>query len=256
MQARLVPARHGALWVAAGFRLFRANPPLLTALTLGYLSCVVIINLVPLLGPVLLPVLLPILTVVVANGCRAAEQGRAVSAFILGAGIRKQRDALIRLGGLHLIASLAVMLVSMLIEGGDLFSELPAGKLDEEEMVALFLRLLAVAAPILMAFWFAPLLTGWDGLPASKAVFFSAIAAYRNWRAFLTYALVLVGVGVVMPGLIIVLAGLIDASLASILSIVLRMLLIFVVAPALTASIYISYRDVFAPEDDYSGLGQ
>lgn len=250
MQARRLPARHGALWVAAGFRLFRSNPPLLTALTLGYLSCVIVINLVPLLGPVLLPVLLPMLTVVVANGCRAAEQGRAVNAIVLGAGIRKQREALIRLGGLHLIASLAVMIISMLIEGGDLFAELPTGKLDEEEMVALFLRLLAVAAPLLMAFWFAPLLTGWDGLPASKAVFFSAIAAYRNWRAFLAYGGVLVGIGVMVPGLLIVLAGLIDPSVASALSIVLRMLLIFVVAPALTASLYISYRDVFAPPPD------
>lgn len=250
MQARRIPARHGALWLVAGFRLFRTNPPLLTALTLGYLSAAVIINLVPYIGPLLLPILMPLLTVVVANGCRAAEQRRAVDGIVLGAGLRKQRDALIRLGGLHLLASLAVMVISEVVVGGDMFAELPAGRLSEEEMIGLFLRLLVIAAPFLMAFWFAPLLTGWDGVPALKAVFFSAVAAYRNWRAFLAYGTVLVAVGVVLPGLLLLLAAQADSPpLLAALSLTLRLALIFVVAPALTASLYISYRDVFAADE-------
>lgn len=251
MQARRLPARHGVLWLVAGFRLFRNNPPVLTALTLGYLSCVVIINLLPLLGPLLLPMLLPMLTVVVANGCRAAEQGRNITTAVLGVGVRRQRIALIRLGGLHLLASLTVLGLGMALNGG----QLPDPGMGDEEMVAMVLRLFVIAAPILMAFWFAPLLTGWDGMPALKALFFSAIASYRNWRAFIAYGLSVMVVGVVAPGLVLVIAGLVDSSLANTLSVILRMLLVFLVAPALTASIYISYRDVFAPDDDYSGLG-
>lgn len=247
MQARRLPARHGALWLVAGFRLFRSNPPLMTALTLGYWACVVIINLVPILGPVLLPILLPMLTVAVANGCRAAEQGRLLTGTALTIGLKKHRVALVRLGGLHLLGSLAILGVSLLFDNGDLFAGLAQGKLDEEQLVAFFLRLMAIAAPVLMVFWFAPLLAGWDSVPALKSVFFSAVASFRNWRAFAAYAATVAGIGVVLPGLILVLAGLINAGLASTLSVVLRMLLVFVLAPALTASLYISYRDVFSP---------
>jgi hypothetical protein len=248
MQARRLPARHGALWLVAGFRLLRANPPLLTALTLGYLSCVIVINIVPVLGPLLLPILLPMLTVVVANGCRAAEHGRAVTPAVLGVGVRSQRIPLIRLGGLHLLGSLAVLAISVGIEGGDLLGALPQPSLDDQEVLALFLRLMLIALPVLMAFWFAPLLTGWDNVPALKSLFFSAIASYRNWRAFAAYGLTVVIVGVAIPGGILILAGLIDESLTTVLSVVLRMALVFMLAPALTASLYISYRDVFAPE--------
>jgi hypothetical protein len=253
MQARRLPARHGALWLVAGFRLLRTNPPLLTALTLGYLSCVIIINIVPVLGPLLLPILLPMLTVIVANGCRAAEHGRAVTPEVLGSGVRSQRIPLIRLGGLHLLGSLAVLAISVSIEGGDLLSALPQPNIDDQEMLALFMRLMLIALPVLMAFWFAPLLTGWDNVPALKSLFFSAVASYRNWRAFAAYGLAVVTIGVAIPGAILVLANLIDESLTAVLSVVLRMLLVFVLAPALTASLYISYRDVFAPEVGASG---
>jgi hypothetical protein len=253
MQARRLPARHGALWLLAGFRLLRANPPLLTALTLGYLSCVVIINIVPLLGPLLLPILLPMLTVVVANGCRAAEHGRAVTPAVLGAGVRSQRIPLIRLGGLHLLGSLAVLAVSIGIEGGDLLSTLPQPSLDDQEVLALFMRLVLIAMPVVMAFWFAPLLTGWNNVPALKSLFFSAVASYRNWRAFAAYGLTVMTVGGAIPGAILILANMIDQSLATVLSVVVRMLVVFVLAPALTASLYISYRDVFAPEPVAAG---
>ena len=59
MHARTLPARHGILWLLAGFALFRRNPPLLTVLTFAYLLLVVLINLVPLIGPFMLPLALP-----------------------------------------------------------------------------------------------------------------------------------------------------------------------------------------------------
>ncbi len=246
MQARRLPARHGALWLIAGFRLFRANPPLLTALTLGYLSFVILINLLPLIGPLLVPILLPLLTVIVANGCRTIEGGRAPVLAALTVGLSHQRVALIRLGGLHLVGTLAILIINLAIDGGELFNDLPQGTLDDSEMATLLLRVLVIAAPVMMAFWFAPLLTGWDGVAPLKSLFFSAVASFRNWRAFLAYGLTVSAVGVVLPGLILVVAGMIDSGLVSMLSVVLRMLLVFLLAPALTASIYVSYRDVFS----------
>lgn len=248
MDARRLPARHGVLWLLAGFALFRRQPPLMTALTFGYLLTVIVVNLIPKIGPFLLPLLLPTLTVMLANGCRAIERGQAFTRESLIFSLGAQRIGLIRLGGLHLIGS------SLLVLGGFAFGE-PINISDgmsQEEAAALLADLgilLVLASPLLMAFWFAPLLTAWNGVGAGKSLFFSFVASWRNWRAFATYGLALVLVGAVLPGLILIVAGLISQSLLAILSVALRMLLIFVLAPVMVATVYLSYRDVFEARD-------
>ena len=139
----------------------------------------------------------------------------------------------------------------MLIEGGpqNLGSLEDA---DPAEMLAMLARLLLIAAPVLTAFWFAPLLVAWDGVPALKSVFFSFVASLRNWRAFAAYGLAVAMVGVVIPGLILLVAGSLSPTLLNIFSVALRMLLVFVMAPVLMASVYLSYRDVFHGVDSRS----
>ncbi|MCX7145906.1 MAG: hypothetical protein NT042_06820 [Sulfuritalea sp.] len=56
----------------------------------------------------------------------------------------------------------------------------------------------------------------------------------------------LVLVGAVLPGLILIIAGVLSQALLTILSVALRMMLIFILAPTMVASVYLSYRDVFA----------
>ena len=245
MDARRLPARHGVLWLLAGFALFRRHPPLMTALTFGYLLTVIVVNLIPKIGPFLLPLLLPTLTVLLANGSRAIERGQTFDGNTLGFGISAQRVGLLRLGGLHLVGS------SLLVLGGAALGE-PiniSDGMDQEEALALATdlgMLLVLASPLLMAFWFAPLLTAWNGVGAGKSLFFSFVASWRNWRAFAMYGLALALVGALVPGLILIVAGLLSQTLLDILSVALRMLLIFVLAPTMVASVYLSYRDVFA----------
>lgn len=251
MDARRLPARHGALWLLGGLALFRRHPPLMTLITFAYLLTVILVNLIPTIGPFLLPVLLPTLTVMLGNGCRAIERGQRFTGDTLIAGISARQVGLMRLGGLHLVGS------SLLVLGGSALGD-PidiSDGLDSVESSALLTDLvimLVLASPLLMAFWFAPLLTAWNGVTAGKALFFSFIASWRNWRAFTLYGLVLVLVGAALPGLILILAGLISPTLVTILSVALRMLLIFVLAPSMVASCYLSYCDVFAapPKSD------
>jgi hypothetical protein len=245
MDARRLPARHGVLWLLAGFALFRRHPPLMTAITFGYLLTVIMVNLIPKAGPFLLPLLLPTLTVMLANGCRAVERGQPFGSEALTAGISEQRVGLIRLGGLHLIGSSLLVLFGFALGDPIVLSD---GMTPEEAMALAndLAVILLLASPMLMAFWFAPMLTAWDGVSAGKSLFFSFIASWRNWRAFTMYGLVLVLVGVLLPGLILIVAGALSQPLLSILSVALRMLLIFVLAPTMVASVYLSYRDVFA----------
>jgi hypothetical protein len=248
MDARRLPARHGILWLLAGFALFRRNPPLMTALSFGYLLTVILVNVIPTIGPILLPLLLPALTVMLANGCRAIEGGRAFTGESLMFGLDAQRAGLIRLGVLHLVGS------SLLVLAGFAFGEPIDIKdgMSPEEAQALLTDLgiiMVMASPLLMAFWFAPLLTGWNGVSAGKSLFFSFVASWRNWRAFAIYGLALAVVGAVLPGLVLIFASLISQPLVDILSVALRMLLIFVLAPVMVASVYLSYRDVFETPD-------
>ena len=248
MQAQRLPAARGAFWLAAGFALYRRNPLLLGMLTLGYLMIVVAFGLLQPIGQFLMPLALPALTVLVANGFRALDlaPSRTLPRGVLASGLAEHRGALLRLGALHLAGTMAVLAADLMLEGGH-WSSLTLDTSDETAQIVHMLRLMALASPLLLAFWFAPLLTAWEGVTAAKSMFFSFIAAWRNWRAFLAYGLAVTLIGVFLPGLVLLLAGLLSATLGDILSMALRLLLILVFAPVLMVSIYLSYRDVFVP---------
>lgn len=220
-------------------------------LTLGYLLLVVAFSQLQAVGSFLLPLALPTLTVLIANGCRALGSGVALPRSTLTVGVREHRMALLRLGGLNLLGTLAIFAIDWVLQGAGGFAgggeELNASNQDAAELLWHMLRLLLIALPVLLAFWFAPLLAAWEGMPAVKALFFSMIAVWRNWRAFLVYALTVILIGMFLPGLLLLLAGMFSKAFTEVLSIVLRMLLFMVLAPVLMTSIYLSYRDVFVP---------
>ncbi len=272
MQAQRLPAARGTFWLLEGFRLFRRNPALITAVTLVYLLVVQgVAVLLPGIGPLLLPLLLPALTLIAANGCRLVDEGRAVGkdtllrGLIGSAGAPGNGLAMLRLGLLQLIgATLLVLLNTALGDGADPFSSLeraaslpPAegvaaagGAAQDAAMLNALLRLMLLATPLIIAFWFAPFLTGWDRVSPLKAMFFSIVASWRNWRALGMFTLAAVVVGGIVPGFILILASQIAGAAVSVAFIAMRMALIFLIAPVLTASIYVSYRDIFHPRID------
>ena len=249
MQARRLPARHGFLWVVASLRLFRTNPPLLTVMTMAYLFVIIIINLLPLIGPFLVPLALPALIVVLANGCRAIERGGTVGGVALTQGIQQRRVQLVRLGGLHLLGSIFILATGTIVEGSSIALIGADKSANDDETLAAMGRLMIVALPVITAFWFAPLLTAWDDVPPLKSVFFSFVASWRNWRAFVAYGLTIAIFAMAIPGLLLIVAGAISAALLNVLSVALKMVLIFVMAPILMASVYVSYQDVFHGSD-------
>jgi len=261
MQARRLPALRGVFWLFEGFRLFRRNPPLITALTLVYLLAVQLFALLPLIGPVLLPILLPLLTLIVANGCRLVDlrQNPDKRTLLFGlSGAGNNFPALLRLGGLQLAGALLVVLIAIPLGGGEdpFASALMAGPdgaagVDPTAQAALLAKLaqvLLLATPLIIAFWFAPFLVGWDRVAPVKSLFFSAVASMRNWRAMAMFSLAAIAIAGLLPALVLILLGQISGSALSVAFIVLRMLLVFLVAPVLTASIYVSYRDIFQAE--------
>ncbi len=251
MQARRLPAIRGWNWIVEGFRLFRANPALMTFLVIGYWLTLVFLNLVPLIGVVLAPLCVPALSVGVMNGCRALEREPQSGFGLLYSGFRKNRSVLFVLGALYLAGTLAVFAASALVDGGALLGIMMAGQQPPEDLLQsdqLMLALqvaLILMVPLLMAFWFAPLLAAWDGLPAGKALFFSFVACARNWRPFLVYGLGVAFISAILPGILLGVVGAFSATMLRTLAIALTLPLMFVFVPTLFASFYVSYRDVF-----------
>lgn len=250
MQARCLPARRGAFWLLAGLHLFRRNPPLLTAVTLTYLLLVqLIVQLLPGVGPFVLPLALPAMILIVGNGVRLIDRGGSPLPAGLLHGVRGNGVAMLRLGGLHLVGAFVFVALIMLLEGGGIkFADFE--KADDPELLWSLLRLFILAIPFLLAFLFAPYLVGWDGVPATKSLFFSFVAAVRNWRALGSYVMAVVLVSIALPGLLLVVAGLMPEFVVKVAQVVIRMLMLFVLAPALTASLYVGYRDIFHPPAD------
>jgi hypothetical protein len=103
----------------------------------------------------------------------------------------------------------------------------------------------ALYTPVMMLFWFAPLLVAWHGVSPAKALFFSFAGCLMNWRAFLVYgiaaaALVLVAPYVLVSALVLLSGGGLSAKDPEVLLPFMLLLL-----PPFYGSFYASYRDVF-----------
>jgi hypothetical protein len=249
MLAQRLPAVRGIQWLSDGFALYRRNPPLLTMLTMSFLIIVAAFGIIQPFGQFLLPLALPALTAIVANGCRALEHARTgtleLKFEMLTRGLIEHKVLLVHLGFLHLAGMLIVLGIDLGLEHGGV--NLSFDLDGDAAQLARMLRLMALAVPLLLAFWFAPLLTAWDGIPAAKSLFFSFVAAWRNWRAFVAYGFAVTLIGVFLPTSLVIGATFVSVRLAGILSFFLQGALLLVFAPVLMATVYLSYRDVFVP---------
>ena len=251
MRAQTVNSAAGWRWLFTGFAIFRRNPPVLSLLVVVYWFTVVFLNILPVIGVVAASLVIPGLSVGLMQAARNIERGQSASIQTLYGGLRENTRTLLALGGLYLVATLAVLGMSTIIDGGDLLRYMLASNRTERAAVedadftlpALFVMVLLV--PVLMAWWFAPVLAAWHRLTLGRALFFSFIACWMNWRAFVAYgAAVLLVVGVV-PGVLLGVLLLLMPGAAGLLSGLFMVLMALVVAPAIFASFYASYRDIF-----------
>jgi len=99
--------------------------------------------------------------------------------------------------------------------------------------------------PVLMAWWFAPVLAAWHRQPLGKSLFFSFVACWMNWRPFLTYGLAMLLISVIVPGVLLGVLLLLLPGLQELLTALIMAPMVLVVAPIVFASFYACYRDIF-----------
>ncbi len=251
MRAQTVSSAAGWRWLSGGFAIFRRNPPMLSLLVVIYWFTVIFLNVLPLIGAFAASLVIPGLSVGLMQAARNIERGQPVNVQTLYGGLRENTRTLLALGALYLVATLAILGLSSIIDGGNLLRYMLASNRAERAAVedsdfmlpALFVMLLLV--PVLMAWWFAPVLAAWHRLNLGRALFFSFVACWMNWRAFVAYgAAVLLAVGVI-PGVLLGLLLLLMPGAAGVLSGLFMVLMALVGAPIIFASFYASYRDIF-----------
>lgn len=210
MKLQQVPARRGAAWVRQGFRVFALRPVAFSLLLATFLFSMVLMLAVPLLGPLLLMASLPLVSLVFMLAAQVALRGQTPTPALFAVPFRVGRArtlALLKLGAMYALGSVAIVVVSHWFDGGR-FAQLqemirPGSTATPEQVNALFddptlqagmfLRL-GLAGLLSLPFWHAPALVHWAGHSAAKSIFFSTVAVWRNKGAFVVYALTCAGV--------------------------------------------------------------
>ena len=256
MQALTLPAAQGWRWLTDGFRIFRKNHLMLTFLVVSYWVLMALVNVIPVIGTIATTLCIPAFSVSLMNACRSIERGTPLGPQLLFSGFASNLRSLLTLGAIYLAAVVAILGLSALADDGALMAMMLAGQKPDAETVSSGSLLLAteialvLLCPLIMAYWYAPVLAGWHGLSPAKALFFSFVACLRNWRPFLVYSLAIGVVATLVPGIVLGILAAMLPSGASLVLVLMMVLLILVLAPTLFASFYVSYRDVFVSADD------
>lgn len=253
MNAKILPATSGLQWLSSAYLIYRRNPIFLVLMTFSFWAAILVLEIFPLIGPLFSAIVTPALLVSVMNVCRDLDLGRPTAPGALFSGFRRNRKTLLILGALRIVRLLAILAVVSLIDGGEmlrLLAQIRPGSQLTQEQFAVFHTLfyvLPLFLPVFMAFWFAHMLAAWSGLNTVKSLFFSLVACWRNLWAFIVYLLALALLIFVLPiAAILLLSLFMPAPLAGT---VISIPLMFMFMPVVFASFYVSFRDVFSPED-------
>lgn len=238
MEYRSVKAGQGWRWIVESFALFKKNPPIWMVLFVMYFVMLLGITLIPLLGLVVPNLLQPIFIAGLMMGCRDLEKGQELEMRHLFAGFMHNTGQLLTVGALMLVGGVIVAGLTMMAGGGTMLGsvalngmmggeppDVPVGAMGSIT-VALLVALLLLT-PLLMAYWFAPVLVFFHGMPAPQAMLLSFKACLANMlpmTVFGTVAFILMFIGMIPLGL-----GML------------------VVMPLILIAIYTGYKDIFIP---------
>lgn len=255
MQALQRPARNGFFWITGGFSLIRRRPAAMIAIVAAYWFVVLFISSLPYLGSLIASLILPALSVGVMNACKRVEAGETPRIDVLISAFRSgpaQLKTLVAMGALYLSLTLTVLFLTSLVDDGVLMGLMTGRPVTPEELQspgfhAAVQLALALMAPILMAWWYAPMLASWNGLPLAKALVFSFVAGWRNWRAFLVYSITAAAFS--LPLMYFAALAMMSAAVGEASSVqLLFMFAILILGPIYFASFYLTYRDVFVDD--------
>lgn len=237
MEARQVNAGNGWNWIRDGFALFKQSPVIWIALFFIYLLIAMVLSIIPVIGPIVLNLLAPVFIAGFMLGCQALESEEELEINHLFAGFKHNTAQLITVGGIYLAGVIMIAGLIFVSTGGTLLATLgaPGQGLDGSSaalagggMLLMALVGLGLLLPLMMAYWFAPTLVVFHDMQAVDAMKLSFHACLRNIQPFIVYCLI---------SMVLLVLAAIPLGLG-----------LLVMIPTMTASLYVSYKDIFSEE--------
>ena len=243
MKLNVVPARTGALWVRLGIQAVLQQPFVMVGLFLMDWFMLAILGFIPVVGALAL-VLMPAGALGYMVVTRDLADGSLPPPRRLLAGFHQGRDrtrALLKLGLMFAALALGTLLAALTV--------FPAPPEAADNPMALVLSTgylvgTALQVPTWLLFFSAAALSHWHGIAAAKALFFSAVALWKNLGAFVVYGLGWVAVTFTVSAVIALARVLVGAGPAALLSVPLMLML----AAMMLASLYFTFRDSFSAD--------
>ncbi len=256
MRLNIVPARTGLTWARQGVRMFFRQPLAMSGLFFLFMAVLSVASLLPLVGSALALALLPAATLGLMAATQEAERGRFPMPTILATAFhagRQRARAMMVLGAWYAVGFLLILGLSSAFDGGDfarlyLFGGPITQELVERDDFQLALwAALALYLPLSLLFWHAPALVHWHGIAPAKAMFFSLMACWKNFGAFLVFGLVwfglLLGVGLGVTLVATVLGSPEFAAVAMFPAVLVLVSMFF-------ASLYFTFQGSFTSDDE------
>lgn len=266
MKLRVVPASQGLQWVKNGIAVCARQPWGFLSLLGLVVTSTILLSALPLIGAVVIVGAMPMIWMAFMLASRRVLSDKRITPLLIGELLKtsEARKRWLRLGGVYAAAvSLAFALGLVLGPGPSAFAEAlestqpGASPLDNAVVLKSMLVWAALALPVSLMFWHTPALVYWGRVPVRKALFFSAVASWRNLSAFAVYGGCWVAMQVAVGAVIQVLTLVIPSpTLMTVTAVMASMW----VLSAFYASLYFSVVDCFesrgtaTEEDDKDAL--
>ena len=255
MQAVSLPASAGLRWIAEGWALFKRQPMALFSWAMFVTLVLIFATMTAPIGPILFIILMPAITLVTLSIAKRVHQNQKLNAALWIEPLRTRGvfKKLLVLGVLYVVICLAAGLIAFLPYADELNVAMQA-LVDTQDVTPL---IEAIQTPMLIfaalyfllaaLFWYSPILVGWHATPIGKALFFSAVACWRNKWAFMLYGACWAGIFIAMDTIV---NGLVSLGLPIDLTAALQIPINVALGSVLYASFYPTYVSVFMHVDE------
>jgi hypothetical protein len=251
MKLRVVPASQGLQWVKNGIAVCARQPWGFLSLLGLVVTGTILLSALPLIGAVVIVGAMPMVWMAFMLASRRVLSDKRITPLLIGELLKtaEARKRWLKLGGIYAVALFLVVALGLILgPGPSAFVEAlektqpTESPLDNAVVLKSMLVWAALALPVSLVFWHTPALVYWGRVPVGKALFFSAVASWRNLPAFAVYGGCWVALQVAVGAVVQVLTLVIPSpTLMTVTAVMASMW----VLSAFYASLYFSVVDCF-----------
>ncbi|MBU0782462.1 MAG: hypothetical protein KJ798_11420 [Gammaproteobacteria bacterium] len=250
------PPSAGWDWLMQGVQLFRKKPGEMFLFGNTYLFIILFVGLlIPFLGAAVVAIASPAMGFGIMLAGRMGQKGLRVSPIVLFSGFtpehRKHLQSLIVLGAIYTACFAVIKLLAHLLLGAqpnvsieDLQKADPAASAAFMEYMVLYMVFVGITSiPVLLAFWFAPVLVVWHNMKPVQALFSSWVAVWRNKASFFIYGMGWLVLGLGFSSVFVVIFTML--GLPTVFVSALNMMCVALVMAVSLCTFYPTYKAVF-----------